>query len=75
MDLFGGPPILTPRGDSEEIAELIPNAELAVVWGGAHGFMFEHARTFNQIVRGFLRGAETGSDRVAVSSTMGSDRP
>ncbi len=73
--VVGSQDILTPRGDSEEIAELIPNAELAVVWGGAHGFMFEHARTFNQIVRGFLRGAETGSDRAAVPSTTGSDRP
>jgi 3-oxoadipate enol-lactonase len=72
--LVGSQDILTPRGDSEEIAELIPNAELAVVWGGAHGFMFENARMFNQIVRGFLRKAETRSGRAGVPATTGSDR-
>jgi 3-oxoadipate enol-lactonase len=73
--VVGSQDILTPRGDSEEIAELIPNAELAVVWGGAHGFMFENARTFNQIVRGFLRKAEAASERAAVVSKTGSDHP
>jgi len=41
--LVGTQDILTPLGDSEEIASLLPNAELAVVGGGAHGFMVEHA--------------------------------
>jgi 3-oxoadipate enol-lactonase len=68
--LVGSQDILTPRGDSEEIAELIPGAELAVVWGGAHGFMFENARTFNQIVRRFLLTAEaSGPERVAHLAT------
>jgi 3-oxoadipate enol-lactonase len=53
--LVGSQDILTPLGDSEEIADLIPGAELAVVGGGAHGFMFEHASAFNRTVLDFLR--------------------
>lgn len=52
--IVGTQDILTPLGDSEEIAELIPGAELAVIGGGAHGFMFEHAAAFNRTTLGFL---------------------
>jgi 3-oxoadipate enol-lactonase len=52
--IVGSQDILTPVGDSEEIAELVPTAELAVVTGAAHGFMFEHAAAFNRTVLGFL---------------------
>jgi 3-oxoadipate enol-lactonase len=52
--LVGSQDILTPQADSEEIAELIPDAELAIVQGGAHGFMLESAGTFNRIVVEFL---------------------
>jgi 3-oxoadipate enol-lactonase len=55
MVIVGNQDILTPRGDSEELAELIPGAELAVVSGAAHGLMIEHATTFNRIVIDFLR--------------------
>jgi carbon-monoxide dehydrogenase large subunit len=36
-------PIGTPIGDSELIHELIPDSELVIVTGAAHGFMVEHA--------------------------------
>jgi 3-oxoadipate enol-lactonase len=52
--LVGSQDILTPLGDSEEIADLIPGAELAVIGGGAHGFMFEHAAAFNRTILDFL---------------------
>ncbi len=52
--VVGSQDILTPLGDSEEIAELVPTAELAVVTGAAHGFMFEHASAFNRTVLAFL---------------------
>lgn len=52
----GSQDTLTPWGDSEELASLIPNSELAVVRGGAHLFMVEHARTFNRTVLEFLDG-------------------
>lgn len=50
----GSQDVLTPRGDSEELAELIPGAELAVVRGGAHLFMVEQAFTFNRVITRFL---------------------
>ena len=53
--VVGNQDILTPRGDSEEIAERIPGAELVVISGAAHGFMVEHASTFNRILREFLQ--------------------
>ncbi len=58
MVLAGNQDILTPRGDSEELAERIPTAELVVISGAAHGFMVEHATTFNRILLEFLGRAE-----------------
>lgn len=56
--LVGSQDILTPQADSEEIAELIPGAELAIVRGGAHGFMIEAAGPFNQVAGEFLERTE-----------------
>jgi 3-oxoadipate enol-lactonase len=52
--MVGNQDILTPRGDSEEIADRLPNAELVVISGAAHGFMVEHATTFNRVLLEFL---------------------
>ena len=52
--IVGSQDILTPIGDSELIHELIPDSELVIVTGAAHGFMVEHAGSFNRGVRGFL---------------------
>ena len=52
--VVGNQDILTPRGDSEELAERIPGAELVVIAGAAHGLMVEHATTFNRVVLDFL---------------------
>lgn len=52
--LCGSQDVLTTQGDSEEIASLIPGAELAVVRGGAHLFMVEQAGSFNRTVNDFL---------------------
>ena len=59
MVIVGNQDILTPRGDSEEIAERIPNAELVVISGAAHGLMMEHSSTFNKILIEFLQRTET----------------
>ena len=56
--VVGNQDILTPRGDSEELAELIPTAELVVISGAAHGLMIEHASTYNRVLLDFLRRAE-----------------
>ena len=52
--VVGNQDILTPRGDSEELVERIPGAELVVISGAAHGLMIEHATTFNKVVLDFL---------------------
>jgi 3-oxoadipate enol-lactonase len=58
MVLAGNQDILTPRGDSEELFDRIPTAELVVISGAAHGFMVEHASTFNRVLLEFLGRAE-----------------
>ena len=63
MVIVGNQDILTPRGDSDEIAERIPNAELVVISGAAHGLMMEHSTTFNKILIEFLQRTE--AERVA----------
>ena len=84
--VVGNQDILTPRGDSEELAERLPDAELVVISGAAHGLMVEHATTFNRVLTEFLgrveaaavarpSGAATGdvqSDRTVVSITEAS---
>ncbi len=56
--VVGNQDILTPRGDSEELADLIPTAELVVISGAAHGVMVEHASTYNRVLVDFLHRAE-----------------
>ena len=41
--ICGSQDILTPQSDSEELAELIPGAELVVIRGGSHGLTIEAA--------------------------------
>jgi 3-oxoadipate enol-lactonase len=66
--IVGSQDILTPIGDSEEIASLIPGAELAVIRGGAHLFMVEHAGEFNRTVLDFLdRAGTTGSTQTKLA--------
>ncbi|MDQ3738398.1 MAG: alpha/beta hydrolase [Actinomycetota bacterium] len=61
--IVGNQDILTPRGDSEELAERIPTAELVVISGAAHGFMVEHFLTFNRVFGDFLARAERAHAR------------
>ncbi len=56
--IVGNQDILTPRADSEEIAERIPTAELIVLSGAAHGLMIEHATTVNRVLGEFIGRAE-----------------
>ena len=67
--IVGNQDILTPRGDSEELAERMPTAELVVVSGAAHGLMVEHFWTFNRILGGFLSRAER-SHRARVTGVV-----
>jgi 3-oxoadipate enol-lactonase len=67
--IVGNQDILTPRGDSEDLADTIPTAELVVISGAAHGFMVEHAFTFNRVLLEFLGRAE----RAHQARTVGTD--
>jgi len=66
--IVGNQDILTPRGDSEDIAERIPTAELVVISGAAHGLMIEHATTFNRVFLDFLDRAESTYQASGVES-------
>jgi 3-oxoadipate enol-lactonase len=68
MVVVGNQDILTPRGDSEELADMIPTAELVVISGAAHGLMVEHASTFNRVFFDFLQRAETAYSRRAAAT-------
>ncbi len=52
--VVGSQDVLTTQGDGEEIASLVPGAELVVVRGGAHLLQVEHATAFNRTVGEFL---------------------
>jgi len=58
----GSQDVLTTQGDSEEIASLIPGAELVVVRGGAHLFMVENAPTFNRTLNAFYDRVQATPD-------------
>jgi 3-oxoadipate enol-lactonase len=68
--LCGSQDVLTTQGDSEEIASLIPGAELAVVRGGAHLFMVEHAGSFNRTVGDFLERTTAPGARIALPASV-----
>ena len=53
--ITGSQDMLTPFGDAEELAELIPGARLRELRGAAHGLMVEQPNAFNNAVLDFLR--------------------
>jgi 3-oxoadipate enol-lactonase len=67
--VVGNQDILTPRGDSEELVERLPNAELVVISGAAHGLMIEHASTFNVILFEFLNRISRAERAAATTAT------
>jgi pimeloyl-ACP methyl ester carboxylesterase len=61
--ITGSQDALTPIGDAEELAEMIPHARLVELRGAAHGLMVESPSAFNAAVLDFLDQATdaTGS--------------
>ncbi len=55
--ITGSQDALTPLGDAEELAELIPHSQLVVLSGAAHGLMVESPTAFNSAVLRFVEGA------------------
>jgi 3-oxoadipate enol-lactonase len=52
--ITGSQDALTPIGDAEELAEMIPLAQLVEMRGAAHGLMVESPNAFNGAVLDFL---------------------
>jgi pimeloyl-ACP methyl ester carboxylesterase len=50
----GDTDVLTPLAHSEEICQVLPDAQLVVVEGGGHVVMLEHADEVNAALAGFL---------------------
>ena len=72
--IVGNQDILTPRGDSEDLVALIPTAELVVISGAAHGFVIEHASTFNRELLDFLGRAEVAYQNQVDAQAADQDR-
>jgi pimeloyl-ACP methyl ester carboxylesterase len=61
--ITGSQDALTPIGDAEELAEMIPLAQLVELRGAAHGLMVESPNAFNDAVLDFLdRVSGLGAD-------------
>jgi 3-oxoadipate enol-lactonase len=56
--ITGSQDLLTPMGDAEELAELLPNARLEEVRGVGHALMVEAPNTFNHAVLDFFADVE-----------------
>jgi 3-oxoadipate enol-lactonase len=56
--ITGSQDTLTPLGDAEELAELIPGSQLFVLRGAAHGLMAEAPNAFSDVVLRFLEGVD-----------------
>jgi len=65
--IMGSQDTLTPLGDAEELAELIPGSQLFVLRGAAHGLMAEAPNVFNDVVLKFL--AEVDEANAALGET------
>ena len=57
--ITGSQDALTPVGDAEELAELVPGARLAIISRAAHGVMVESPNAFNTSVLDFLETVPT----------------
>jgi 3-oxoadipate enol-lactonase len=69
--ITGSQDALTPIGDAEELAEMIPYAQLVELRGAAHGLMVEAPNVFNATVLDFLDGVsglDTGVVDAAASA-------
>jgi len=66
--ITGSQDSLTPVGDAEDIAELVPGAEMVVLSGAAHGLMVEAPIAYNDAVLEFLARVDAAEEE---ASTVG----
>ncbi len=69
--ITGSQDSLTPVGDAEEIAELVPGAEMVVLSGAAHGLMVEAPIAYNDAVLEFLARVDAAEEEA--STVRGSE--
>jgi len=69
--ITGSQDMLTPFGDAEELAEMIPGARLRELRGAAHGLMVEQPNAFNNAVLAFLAEVDTTLARPASPRAVG----
>jgi 3-oxoadipate enol-lactonase len=62
--ITGSQDTLTPLGDAEELAELIPASQLYVLRGAAHGLMAEAPNVFNDVVLKFLTEVDGANEKL-----------
>lgn len=60
--ITGSQDMLTPFGDAEELAEMIPGSRLRELRGAAHGLMVEQPNAFNRAVLEFLGEVDAHAD-------------
>jgi len=60
--ITGSQDMLTPFGDAEELAEMIPGSRLRELRGAAHGLMVEQPGAFYAAVLDFLRDVDARAD-------------
>jgi len=58
--ITGSQDLLTPIGDAEELAEMIPGSRLFELRGAAHGLMVEAPNAFNRAILEFLTDVSGG---------------
>jgi len=63
--ITGSQDMLTPFGDAEELAEMIPGATLRELRGAAHGLMVEQPNAFNTAVLDFLKDVDAKTQMVS----------
>jgi alpha-beta hydrolase superfamily lysophospholipase len=64
--ITGSQDTLTPLGDAEELAELIPGAQLQVLAGAAHGLMAEAPGAFNRAVLSFIAQVDAADTNATI---------
>jgi 3-oxoadipate enol-lactonase len=64
--ITGSQDTLTPLGDAEELAELIPGAHLHLLPGAAHGLMAESPGAFNRSVLSFIAKVDVADGEATI---------
>ena len=71
----GGKDAIVPQGWAEEVARLLPRAELAVIPGAGHTVNYNAPRQLARLVRAFVDGRqEAPHSRIVASTASGRER-